>query len=202
MCDPVSATIALTIAAGGYQAISQVQQGKQARSMANYQAEMVNAQNELQKRTAETNISLTQDQAARDATQHARDVARVEGSQRANMGALGLSGSTTASDIMKDTFNTAKLDETAIRYNADVKSWALKNNMDIGNFNALAEESQLRASGKNAVTAGYYNAGGTLLNTASSVANVGLMNKYYGGGGNTRNQDVWKSSIAPWGTRG
>ncbi|CAK0756654.1 conserved hypothetical protein [Gammaproteobacteria bacterium] len=85
----------------------------------------------------------------------------VEASQRAAMAAAGVgSGSVTAEDIIKETFNKAELDKMTVRYNANMSALAKKQ-----------QAGQYRMAGDNAIQAGNINADTTLLTSATGVAN-------------------------------
>lgn len=195
MCEPITiAAIALTAAAGGMQAYGQVQQGKAQSKMYQYQASLAlqNAKltreySEQQKKSiegaAESNITAVQGAAAEDSKQLAREIAQLTGTQRATMGALGIGG-VTAQDIALDTFDKAKLDQMAIRYNANVKGfmiseeakrniWTLGEETKSKVWSLEEEAKQYGAAAKNARRAANIKATGTILGTAAQVATMG-----------------------------
>lgn len=198
MCTPilVGAAIAATAAAGGVQAYGQIQQGKAQSKMYQYQAalalqnaKIIKEYSEQQKKSiesaAESNITATQGAAAEESKQLAREVAQLTGTQRATIGALGIGG-VTAADIAVSTFDKAKLDQMAIRYNANVRGWRIgeEAKMDIWTLGeeskykiwSLEEEAgQYDVAAKYARKAANIAAVGTLLSTASSIATIGAM---------------------------
>lgn len=197
MCEPITiAAIALTAAAGGMAAYGQVQQGKAQQKMYQYQAAL-NLQNakltgeyaEQQKKSIESatemNITATQGAAAEESKRLAREVATLTGTQKATIGALGIGG-VTAADIVTSTFDKAKLDQMAIRYNANVRSWqfgeqAKRDIWTLGEETkfkvwSLEEEAkQYGVAGKYARKAANIGATGTILSTAASMAVMGAM---------------------------
>jgi len=195
-CAPVLvvAAMAATAAAGGISAYGQVQQGKAQQKMYQYQASL-NLQNaklqkeyaEEQKKSiaaaAESNITATQGVAAEESKRLAREVAILTGTQRATIGALGIGGVTMA-DIATSTFDKATLDQMAIRYNANVRSWmvgeaAKRDIWTLGEETkfkvwSLEEEAkQYGVAGKYARKAANIQATGTIFSTASSMAMIG-----------------------------
>lgn len=195
MCLPlVVYALGATIAAGGMKMYGEKQQAKAASKMYQYQAALTQQQSRLNKeyaaeqkknleKTSFENISAVQNQAAEQSKQLARDVTRLTGTQRATMGALGIGG-VTAVDISLDTFDKAKMDELAIRYNANVKSyqighqakgevWTLGEETKFKSFALESEAVQYGAAAKNARRAGNIAMTGTLLNTASQVLSMG-----------------------------
>lgn len=222
MCDPVSLTVVamgVTAAAGGMQMYGQKQQAKATSKMYDYQASLAQQQSRLNKeyaaeqkknleKTSFENISAVQNQAAEQSKQLARDVSRLTGTQRATMGALGIGG-VTAVDISLDTFDKAKMDELAIRYNANVKSyqigqqakgdvWTLGEETKFKSFALESEAVQYGAAAKNAKRAGNIAMAGTLLQTAAQVAAIGSMAASGSGGGKTANiQGMGKVKVAP-----
>lgn len=207
-CDPVTlavTAIAVTAIAGGVTAYGQYQQAKAQSKMYDYQAglaqqektqteEYAKEEQKLIKSVAESNIATIQDIAAEDSKQLARDVAVLTGQQKAAIGALGIGGGTTAQNILIDTFDKARLDQMAIRYNANLKSYQIKSGAEIdiwatgeqakmGAWSKEAESRQYQYASKNALFAGRINVASTILNTASSIAMMGAQGGFGGGSG-------------------
>lgn len=198
MCDPGTLTItamAVTAVSGGLSAYGQVQQGEAQKKMYDYQAAL-NVQNAVNlrrrteeekkalKSTSEANITVEQNAAMEESKILAADVARLSGSQKATIGALGVGGA-TAADILLDTTDKARLDQLAIRYNANLQSWRIREDTKQNIWSleegtkqqewALGEEAkQYRFAGKEARRSGRLNAGITLLSTAASMAMIGM----------------------------
>jgi len=197
MCGPISLPIAaVTIAAatGTTKAYGQYQEGQATAKMNEYQGALARQRSiltqqyaEQQKRAeeeaAEFNVTGVQSVAAEESKRLSRDVAALTGAQRATLGALGVSG-VTAEDITGSTFDRAKLDQIAIRYNANLKSWqireaAKRNIWEIGEETkqstwALGSESQqYSVAARQARRAAAIKVTGTLLGTAVSMATAG-----------------------------
>lgn len=197
-CGPILivAAMAATAAAGGYAAYNQNQQGKAQAKMYEYQESLSNenkklteqtakTQSELIQKTSERNIHATQGAAAEESKKLSRIISSVSGTQRAATGALRIGG-VTAADIIKDTFDKSQLDQAAIRYNADVRSWEYAENAKAQVWSvgeearnrvwAMGEEAkQFSVAAKYARRAGRRQAIGTLLSTAASVASIGAV---------------------------
>lgn len=172
MCDPITATVAgLTIASGGVQAYSTYKQGVAESKYNNYLAQQ--SENEAKSALAigQKQSELIQDSAKEEGKRFKGDSAQFNAAQRAAMAAMGVEG-VTAEDIANDSYNKERMDELAIRYNADVKSW--ENNMNAANENWRLNEQakQYRYAAKNAKRAGKIGAFTTLLGTAASTAGV------------------------------
>lgn len=163
MCDPVSLTIAATVAAGGMQAYGQLKEGQAAQSSANYQAYIA----EENRKTALDTARRTQEAAARDEEALRRKTAQQLGSQRANAAGSGIDlGTGSIADVFDDTVRLGEDDALTLRS----KWWDDVNarHVEARNFGAEGQLSKMR--GKQARTASYINATSSLLNTASSVA--------------------------------
>lgn len=195
MCDPVTLTviaIAVTVAAGGMKAKGQLDEGQAKANLYNYQAslaiqnarrtkEEAAAQKQLIGETADANITATQISAADESKRQMRDVAELEGAQKAGMGFAGITGGGTAEAIARDTFDKSQMDQLAIRYNANLRSWnisteAKRNIWVVGEeekskvWSLEAEASQYSYAAKYAKKAAKTQAIGTLLETAGMVA--------------------------------
>ena len=204
-----------TVAAGGMKMYGENSKPRPSK-MYEYQASLTQQQSRLNKeyaaeqkknleKTSFENISAVQNQAAEQSKQLAQDVSRLTGTQRATMGALGIGG-VTAVDISLDTFDKAKMDELAIRYNANVKSyqighqakgevWTLGEETKFKSFALESEAVQYGAAAKNARRAGNIAMTGTLLQTAAQVAAIGSMSA--GGGGTAVAGKGWRWGNTP-----
>ena len=153
-CDPISITAVTVMAvAGGVKAYEQVQEGKAQEIMYNYQSALAVQEAtatrkyaEIQKKAigeaATANITAEQVTATEQARRLAGDIAELSGRQRVTIGALGIGG-VTAADIAVSTFDKARLDQLAIRYNANVKSWMLREEAKRDIW-TLGEETKMR----------------------------------------------------------
>lgn len=193
MCAPaVLIPIIATVAAGATKAYGEYSEGKAESSMLNYQGALSQQraavsskyaqQQELGiKRSAASNITVTQSAAAEESKQAARNLAEITGQQKATIGALGIGGGTTAADLLTSSFNRATLDQMAIRYNANLKSWeigeqakqdvwALQEQTKQDIWGLGTESEMYRMGATKAKAAGKTKAIGTLLGTAAQVA--------------------------------
>jgi len=173
----ISATSAAMIAAGAASAAmgayGQIQQANAQAAQYKYMASMQDQRALLAQRIGKQNITLTQEAGAMASKQLSMKTARLYGAQTAAVGAnqIGIE-SVTAADITADTFDKAKMDELAIRHEANLKSWAINEETNYGVWNATNQKKQYLMAAKNAKQAGYMNAGTSLL---SSMASMGMM---------------------------
>jgi hypothetical protein len=179
----ISAGISATgaIMAGNTSSNSYKYQAK-VNQMRGYLARRTADQNiELVKRNEEQNITATQFDASQASKSNMQGFSKVRGAQKATLAANGMGDSVTAADIATDTFDAAKRDEIAIRYNADAKTVGIENNANqqIWNLNneaanaewgANVESAQDTMAAGNAQTAGYFGAANSVMGAASSYA--------------------------------
>ena len=185
----------------GISATGAIMAGNASSSSYKYQAKVNQMRGYLARRTADQNIQLvkqneehnitsTQFDASEAAKSNMMGFGKVRGSQKATLAANGMGDSVTGADIATDTFDAAKRDETAIRYNADAKTVGIENNANqqIWNLNneaanaewgANVESAQDTMAAGNAQTAGYFGAANSVMSAASSYAGAKMS---YGGG--------------------
>ena len=172
MCDPVTATVVgLTVASGGFTAYNQYQAGSAENKYNQYLAKQSENEGKATLDAAERQSGLIQDTAKEQGKQFKRGAAEFNSSQRAAMAAMGVEG-VTVEDITNSTYDKQRMDELAIRYNADVKSWETNTNAANKNWQLQEQAKQYRYAGKNAKRAGAVNAFSTLLGTATSVGGM------------------------------
>lgn len=94
------------------------------------------------------------------------------GSQKVALAANIGAGSVTAADITKDTFDKARLDQLAIKYNADLKSWAAKSKAAMDAYDLEEAARGYERAGKAAKQAGKQNAFNSLLSGSGQVAST------------------------------
>lgn len=137
MCSPYLFQSAGT----GVQAYSQLQQGQEASTAANYNARIsdVQARDALDRGTLEE-------------ARYSRAVRQVEGSQKAAFGAANVTRSGTALDLLGDTAQIASEDVQTIRQNTQREAFAHR-----------SQAQELRRQGRAYRRAGALGAGGTLL---------------------------------------
>jgi len=175
MCDPVSLTVTglvVTAAAGGMTAYGQYAEGQSKNKYYQYLADENEREANALEKTAENQVTLVQDKAAKDAKDLKNSTAKIAGTQKAAMAAAGIYG-VTAEDIEGDTFNKSKLDEANIRYNADIESWNVNTEAN-EQANVLRSQAGLyKFAGKEAKRAAGINMTSTLLGTAGSMFLMG-----------------------------
>ena len=172
-------TIAGTVAAGIYSMSATNSAAKSQKTLYENQAAYRMQQAEIARKAADRNITSTQLQASEEAKQLAAKTGAVAGSQKATLGASGVGGgSVTAADIVTDTFDKAKLDEIALRYNADSRSEEYENQARNSEWEAKADSVFLKAAGQNAIKEGKAKQISTALSTATAVA--GTLSTAYG----------------------
>jgi len=192
----VIVAVSMIAVSGAVTAYGQYAQGKATAKMYQYQQYLSQQQAAITRKYAEeqkksleetavANITGVQGAAAEESKSLFRQVAKIAGQQRATVGTLGIGG-VTAADIAADTFDKSKMDEIAIRFNADMRSWEIKDRAKKGIW-ALGEETKFKAwsleseavgygvAAKNARKAANINTAGTLLATAGSMAGMGAL---------------------------
>lgn len=187
----------------GISATGAISSGISANQSAKAQAKYLAMQRKVAEQVAATNIMLTErdaDQnihsAQMDASFRNKDlnnqITMVRGQQKSVQAAAGVGGgSVTMADIELDTLEKAKMDEIAIRYNADTESsairddanrrkWQIGEDLKYGNWSSSVQQSQTRAAGRNAQTASYYSAASSIMSGASSMASLKFQAKAAG----------------------
>ncbi len=181
-CDPSGglATLAIvtTIAGGVTAAYGQTQQAKSQSDAYRYSAGLLDTQAKLAKRTADINSRLVQDAASRESAQLGRNVSETMGAQKAASAANMGGGSVTAADIMTDTLKKARMDELAIKYGADIKSWGIREEEKAETWRLGVERDQYLKAAKNARKAGNIAVASSILGTATQIADVGMKYRY------------------------
>lgn len=159
MCEPTT----LLIAAAAVTATGQIQSGIAAKKMGNYEYEI-----------AQKNAAMDRN-AAQDAIQRGRieeqrqyrRMAQLQGAQRAAMAANGIDTEFgSALDIQVDTKKIGWEDAATIRENAIREA----KGFEINAWNQEASGRAAKAKGQNAFVGSLFDAGGTILSTASKVA--------------------------------
>ena len=170
VCVPVIAA-GLTIGSGIYNAFNQYQEGVAAKKYYDYQAGQAQQEGQLALQQGQKQSELIQDTAKVQGKQLATSQAEFNASQRAALGASGNIGG-SAEDVINSTFTKQQLDESLLRYNANVNSWQTTESAKYKNYALGVQADQYRYAGKNAKYAGKTKAFSTLLGTAASVANT------------------------------
>ena len=167
--------IVTSVVGGAISAYSMYAQGQAQKKQMAYQSQVAQRQAEMAQRAADQNIRLTQYQASEDTKALQRKYMVLQGAQKAAFGAEIGGGSVTEGDIATDTFNTRTLDEQNIRWNADIKSWALRNQAAGEVWGLQTQSDQFTYAGKNAAKAGTIGAVGTIFSSVGSAAGYGSM---------------------------
>ena len=170
----VAVAIGVTVAAGGYSAYSQYQAGSAQNKYYNYLADNSRREGEYAIKAGDAQSKAYQDQAKIQGKQLNKSQAEFNASQRAAMAASGVTG-VTSEDIVSSTFSKEKLDESLLRYNADLKSWETNTSAAYKKWAANVQADQYGYQGKAAKYAGKVGATTTLLATAASVATIGAL---------------------------
>lgn len=173
MCSPAVIPMVMTgmqIAGGYEQAQAEKRAAQDKQSYYNFLAD----QNERQANTVlvrgEQTATSIAETSAIDQNMAERQSRVVEGAQKAAEGASGTAGSVSAEDIARDTNRTHEMDMNALRFDADSKIWATKTQASDQARSLRDQAASMRIAGSNARTAGDTAATGTLLGTATSVA--------------------------------
>lgn len=206
-CDPTGgfATMGIIMgigmAGGIVSAVGSQQEGAATSRMYKAAAGNTDVEAEILRQTAATNVMLVKRnmeqnvQATQmDASLQARDlqniITKVRGTQKATSAASGVGGgSVTEADIAQDTLNKEKMDEIAIRYNAEAESaaltseareneWRIQNDLQNQVWGLKVQKSQYLEAAKNAKKAANIQSLSTILSTASSVGSMGMQYKF------------------------
>jgi len=168
MCAPAAAL--LTVASGAMQAYGKYQEGKSTNAYYQYMANQNQEQAKLVEKTGEAQSRLIQDTASREGKTLAEGQAKTRSSQKAALASAGIVGG-TPEDIVSDTLRTQFLDESALRYNADVKSYEATEGAKTQAYGLRSQADQFRFAGKQAKKAGKIGAFTTLVGTAAGMFN-------------------------------
>jgi hypothetical protein len=153
------------IASTAFQAFGTIQEGRAAKSAANYNAQVA-------ERNAQYADYQAKDATARGAEDERRQRVKTQqmiGTQRAQMAANGMDLSDgDGLNIQTQTAQQGTVDALIIRQNAEREAFGYKTN----SYNFRAEAGMQRAAGKNAVRSSYISALGTTLSGGSKAAGM------------------------------
>lgn len=125
---------------------------------------------------SEDQVKINNYEASLDESELRSETKKLEGRQKTVQAASGVYGdSVTAQDIAYDTATKEAMDKSVIRYNANMKSWATKIEAIDTAFNLKREAGYNRISGEMARKASRTAAVGSILGSASQIANTGAM---------------------------
>jgi len=180
MCDPITiGVMAVTAVSGGMQAYGQYQQGVANQQYYNYLAETNRIQGDAQYRAGMKESELIQDAAKHELKTFKGNATQFASEQKVRMVANGVDlGSVSASDVVGDTIDKAKMDEYALRYNADSKSWSTETGAKYKKYEGEQKARNNKYAGAMAKYQGKQKAFTTLLSTAGSMA-MGAVGGWY-----------------------
>lgn len=159
MCDLMTA---LSLAGTALGAVGQVQQGQAAAASARYNAKVADMNAQISERRARDALERGKLEEQKKRTQ----VQQVIGRQKAAMAANGVDvGFGSPLDVLVDTATLGEVDALTIRSNTAREAYDFK--VQAANGRADANLSRMNAS--SASTAGFLNAGATLLTGAGSA---------------------------------
>lgn len=176
MCNP-AAVMGIQAASAGYSAIASYNQGLAQKNYYDYAAKQSDKQADLAIQQGTQAADAARDVGAETTKSFKRQAARLEGAQRVAIGANLGGGSKTAEQIVADTFDKEKMDEMAIKYNADVEAWRAANEANLKAFDLRSQAEGQRIAGKEAKRAGKIGAINDLLSGAGQVASTWYLNK-------------------------
>lgn len=176
MCNP-AAVMGIQAASAGYSAIASYNQGLAQKNYYDYAAKQSDKQADLAIQQGTQAADAARDVGAETTKSFKRQAARLEGAQRVAIGANLGGGSKTAEQIVADTFDKEKMDEMAIKYNADVEAWRAANEANLKAFDLRSQAEGQRIAGKEAKRAGKIGAINDLLSGAGQVAGTWYANK-------------------------
>ncbi len=180
MCAPI-VVAAVIVASGAYKAYTQYQEGKEQSKQYQYYASLADTKSVYEQQISEKKKNIVQDVAAEKSKEIKAAESIALGEQRAALAGQGVSGK-TAADITADTFDKARLDEIALRYNADLNSYGIEAGTQGKLWELGEEKKQYTYASKYAKTTAKRQVLGTVLETAASV---GMLYAGGMGGGST-----------------
>lgn len=173
MCHP-AVPVVLAAASTAVTAYGQYEEGQATREAMEYQAAVSRNNAIMEDRRAQEEIARGE----QEASQRRRQIARLIGQQRANIGASGVEASGSVLDVVADTAEQGVSDLEMIRINAEQRARDRRYNAQ--NMRAQADLQQMQ--GRNAARAGTLSAFGTVLGGAGSLAGSGKLGGLFGGG--------------------
>lgn len=174
MCGPAAPFVALgamQLGGAAYSAYQTNEAGKESQKYYNYLAAQNAVAASEAKKQGEREETLIQDAAAFDMAKHKRTVRQFAAGQVASAAGNNIGGgSVTTQELAKDTFDRSRLDELAIRYNADQRSWAAKTGANYRAWDLEQQGVQNRVAGVQARRTAARQANATLLGGATQAA--------------------------------
>jgi hypothetical protein len=164
---------------GATSAYGQYQSGLAQQSYYNYLSSNATKEAGMVREQGAEAVTMAQNEGAYKTTMLNRKVAQESGAQTAQEGANMGGGSGTAADIAGDTFDKAKMDQLAIKYNADMTSWKATNDANRQAWNLENQAKMDSIAGENAKSAGKSAAFNTLLSSAGQMAGTWYKGQNY-----------------------
>jgi hypothetical protein len=160
------ATVAMYTAAAGaaVSTYGAIKQGQAANAQAKAQADAQEYNAQVQRNNADT--ALAQANSAEE--RQRREFGQLQGQAIAGIAQSGTGFGGSNADVLKQNAINNELDALTIRYGGQTQSQGLMAQSELDRFNANAS----RQAGKDAMTAGYINAGASLLNGASNYSGM------------------------------
>lgn len=189
MAAPLAIAGAAIVVAGAIgQAYTAYSQGKSNRDYYRFLSEQSKLKSDLTMQAAEENVGYIQDQAARNSGLLRANYNQVESAQKAQMAAQGMAlNSVTAEDIIKDNVSKMKLDEMAIRYNAELGAYQTRKNAIMQSFDLRAQAGSQMFSGEMAYWTGQQQGLSSLIGGAGNALMM-YSSMSRGGSNDTRSQ--------------
>lgn len=176
MCNP-AAVIGIQAAGTALSAYGSYTQGLAQKNYLNYAADNSDKQAAMVEKQGVQAANSSRDNGAESTRIFKNQEAKLEGAQKVAIGANLGGGSKTAEQITSDTFDRSRLDEMAIKYNADLESWRVLNEANQKAAQLRDQATGQRLAGKEALRAGKTAAFTDLLSGAGQVAGTWYTNK-------------------------
>jgi hypothetical protein len=150
--------------------VSAIQQGNTAKKNAATESANALAMGDYQKRQAEADAAVQQSEAQLQARQIREAGDRQRSSARASMAASGVTvGTGTAELIDKEINSNAEEDALMSIYQGDTRALQIRQGGRISEINGMNTAAAATVRGKNAQTAGYFNAASSALSGAGKA---------------------------------
>lgn len=198
MCNPLAlVAVAATVGGGLYSANAQQQQGAAMNNYYQTLAQQRQAEGDYAVGQADRQEKLIQDQTQQEGKQLKTSQTEFNASTRAQLAASGVQGQTT-NDIQNSNFTKQQLDEALLHYNADLKSYNVRESGRLNKYEADTQSNDYLYQGRVAKQNAKTNAISTLLGTASSVASFGATSGFGGGTRTTFTSSGGASNVSPY----
>lgn len=151
MCDPVSAAMGMQVAGGAMGAMNARAQGKMEAAYYNYQADKAERMGKDLDKATQKNIGNIEGERDKAVIDNNDNYDQLEASQSAAMAANGVyADSGTNQQLIQETVEKRKIDEMAIRLNADNEIYQERVSNIQGKANLYTEATNMRLQAGNA----------------------------------------------------